>query len=249
MHYESSVWHGSVAALCPSQDSAGDGTTTLTDFTEISDGVLTNMDAATDWVTDDGKRCLDFDGTNDHVITGATPVGGAKYLAFAVKFRRLATTGSGLVCGLDRGVTGVSAGRVAIYHFTDGNLYIQFDALNYGYFAFALTDVSWHSLIIHFDGTQTGNSNRLKAWLDGVAKTLTFNGTIPAALNTFTDSKLTLGGTSGFYGRSRIDDVRVNVRLFTDDERTEIDASHGGTYAVASSGGVRMVNVRGGADQ
>jgi hypothetical protein len=32
-------------------------------------GTLTNMDAATDWVVDSGRYALDFDGSNDHVLT------------------------------------------------------------------------------------------------------------------------------------------------------------------------------------
>jgi hypothetical protein len=238
MAYQSTVWLGSIAALCPSEDSAGDGTTTLTDFTGVSNGVLTNMDAATDWVTDDGKRCLDFDGSNDHVVTDCTPVGGAKRIAFAVKFRRLATTGNGMFCGIANVLTS-TANRLIIYHFSDGNLYCQFDGGNNGYFAFALTDLNWHSLIVHFDGSQTGNENRLKIWLDGVAETLTFIGTIPAQLTTITTGRLWLGviaDSAAIYGRSRIDDVRVSLRLWSDAERAEIDASRGGTYAEASGG-------------
>ena len=35
-----------------------------------------------------------------------------------------------------------------------------------------------------FDGTQSGNANRLVGYLDGVAQFLTFSGTIPAAIST-----------------------------------------------------------------
>jgi len=59
-----------IAAWIPSLDSAGNGTTTLTDLAGSNSGTLTNMDAATDWVADTGAggvRALDFDGTNDFV--------------------------------------------------------------------------------------------------------------------------------------------------------------------------------------
>ena len=59
-----------IAAWIPSLDTAGNGTTTLTDLVGSNDGTLTNMDAA-DWVADTdagGVRALDFDGTNDRVI-------------------------------------------------------------------------------------------------------------------------------------------------------------------------------------
>jgi hypothetical protein len=57
-----------VAAWCPSLDTAGNGTTTLTDLVGGSNGTLTNMVPASDW-TDDGSGLwsLDFDGSNDYV--------------------------------------------------------------------------------------------------------------------------------------------------------------------------------------
>jgi hypothetical protein len=59
-----------VAAWIPSRDTAGNGTSTLTDLVGSNNGTLTNMDAATDWVADTGAggvRALDFDGVNDEV--------------------------------------------------------------------------------------------------------------------------------------------------------------------------------------
>jgi hypothetical protein len=247
MSYESTVWLGSIAALCPSQDTTGDGTTTLTDFAGVGNGTLTDMDAATDWVTDDGKRCLDFDGSNDHVVTLQTPIGSAKCLSFAAKWRRLATTGNGFCTSISASLTSFSVGRLGFYHFSDGNIYIQFDNTSFGFFAQSLTDLNWHSLIVLFDGTATGNANRLRVWLDGVAKTLTFIGTIPAVCPT-TSNLLFLGVTSNgtpIYGKSRIDDVRVNVRLWSDAERAEIDASRGGTYSESSGGTAGFTGIRG----
>jgi hypothetical protein len=64
-----------IAAWIPSLDTAGNGTTTLTDLVGSNNGALTNMDAATDWVSDTsngGVRALDFDGVNDYVDLGPT---------------------------------------------------------------------------------------------------------------------------------------------------------------------------------
>ena len=60
-----------IAAWIASRDTAGNGTTTLTDFMGSSPGTLTNMDAATDWVADTGSggvRALDFGDTDDRVL-------------------------------------------------------------------------------------------------------------------------------------------------------------------------------------
>jgi hypothetical protein len=59
---------------CPSRDTAGNGTATLTDLVGSNNGTLTLMDPATDWVVDTdagGVRALDFDGSNDRVAFGA----------------------------------------------------------------------------------------------------------------------------------------------------------------------------------
>lgn len=68
-----------VAAWVPSLDTAGNGTTTLTDLVGSNNGTLTNMDAATDWVADTGAggvRALDFDGTDDYVGCGSVGIVG-----------------------------------------------------------------------------------------------------------------------------------------------------------------------------
>ena len=62
---------GQIGWWCPSLDTSGNGTTTLTDLIGARTGTLTNMDAATDWVANTesgGVRALDFDGTNDEVL-------------------------------------------------------------------------------------------------------------------------------------------------------------------------------------
>lgn len=48
-----------------------------------------------------------------------------------------------------------------------------------GYVAKNVT--GWHHAAFTFDGSQTGNSNRLKIYFDGVNETATFAGTIPSA--------------------------------------------------------------------
>jgi lysophospholipase L1-like esterase len=43
---------------------------------------------------------------------------------------------------------------------------------------FSSTSTAWRVITARFDGTQTGNANRLKVWDNGVQKTLTFTGTV-----------------------------------------------------------------------
>ncbi len=81
-NFQSSIWTPAVngknpiAAWCPSRDTAGNGTTTLTDLTGNGyNGSLTNMSAGSDWVSNTeagGVRALDLDGTNDHILVSAS---------------------------------------------------------------------------------------------------------------------------------------------------------------------------------
>lgn len=60
-----------IAAWIPSLDTAGNGTTTLSDLVGSYPMTLTNMDAATDWVADTGAggiRAIDTDGSNDYCL-------------------------------------------------------------------------------------------------------------------------------------------------------------------------------------
>lgn len=80
------------------------------------------------------------------------------------------------------GITG-GGGNFTAELFNDGQLYLETAGGAYGQIALAGT--AQHHVVIVFDGTQSGNSNRLKGYVDGVLQTLAFTGTIPAALATF----------------------------------------------------------------
>lgn len=75
-----------------------------------------------------------------------------------------------------------------------------------------LSTGTWTHIVAVFDGTQSGNSNRLKAYINGIPQTLTFTGTIPAT-TTATTSNATLGATSdhgaSLFFNGQIDDTSV----------------------------------------
>ena len=53
----------------------------------------------------------------------------------------------------------------------------------------------WHVTALRFDGTQTGNANRFKAWYDGTLESLTFTGTVGTA--TTAPANITITATGG----------------------------------------------------
>ncbi|MCF6407280.1 T9SS type A sorting domain-containing protein [Chitinophaga filiformis] len=67
---------------------------------------------------------------------------------------------------------------------------------------------TWYHVAAVFDGAQTGNANRMKIYINGVAQTLTFTGTIPAITSGSTPSCI-FGGEPSASKLSVIDEVRV----------------------------------------
>ena len=246
IYQNQSIWLPTVCAVCPSQDTTGDGTTTLTDFANVSNGTLTNMDAATDWVTSDSKRALDFDGTNDHVINAYCPIAGATKLSLSCWLKK-ASSSYGPHISVSSSLTELTS-RITLQPWNDGQVYFTMSAA-FGYFA--LNDTNWHHVLVVYDGSGAANADRLKMWCDGTAKTLAFSGTIPTVIPTAL-YRLILGETSAagaLYGAGLLDDVRVTLHIPTSDERTMLSSGRGAAYAAAASGSVRLVNIRGGADQ
>ncbi|TXH01136.1 MAG: LamG domain-containing protein, partial [Candidatus Moraniibacteriota bacterium] len=110
--------------------------------------------------------------------------------------------------------------RFNINFYSDGNVYINVGTGSgepYGYFA--SNDTNWHHVVVVFDGSLSGNSNRLKAYVDGVATSLTFSGTIPATTNSNSDD-FTVGYAPlfGGYTVGKIDEVRLYSRSLTEAE-------------------------------
>jgi hypothetical protein len=70
------LWRGCIGAWAPCLGPTG---VTLRDCSQYAfHGTLTNMDAGSDFVPDNGRYALEFDGTNDHVVTAASsPVSNA----------------------------------------------------------------------------------------------------------------------------------------------------------------------------
>jgi Concanavalin A-like lectin/glucanases superfamily len=83
----------------------------------------------------------------------------------------------------------------------------------------APTTGTWYHVVMVFDGTQIGNANRLKMYVNNVQYTLTFTGTIPSVTTTST-AKLGIGNdiyTAGNFGFTNgyIDEVGIWSRALS----------------------------------
>jgi hypothetical protein len=76
----------------------------------------------------------------------------------------------------------------------------------------------WEHWVGVFDGTQTGNANRLKIYVDGVSQSLTYDAVIPATTQS-TAFPVHIGSTDGSgVWNGKIDDVRIYNRALSADE-------------------------------
>jgi hypothetical protein len=107
------------------------------------------------------------------------------------------------------------------------------DALTYGESStVAPTTATWYHVGFVFDGTQTGNANRLKIYVNGSAQTLTFTGTIPSAMTTST-AALTVGATDDAFAfmNGRIDELAIANAAWTASQMASFyNAGSGITY-------------------
>lgn len=59
------------------------------------------------------------------------------------------------------------------------NIYVSYGAFE-AYVGYNPT--GWHQVVYTYDGTQTGNSNRVKVYVNGILQTLTFGSSVPSSI-------------------------------------------------------------------
>lgn len=126
-----------------------------------------------------GKPSVRFDGSND-VLTAAlfAALNNATGYSLFVAFKIASGAGNQLVCTC----VPTANPRACSIQVTGGGLnqYADTSNANFGTVAFVdSTTVLWEAL---YDGTQPTNATKLRCWKNGVAQSLTFTGTVPAAL-------------------------------------------------------------------
>lgn len=201
---------------CPSRDTAGNGTTTLSDLADSKPGTLTNMDAATDWVADTdagGVRALDFDGSNDRVAfsSGAIASTGTSFSVSAwVKSTNLTTNQYPKVCTLQssQGTTPfeITLSAQASY----AGVAIGSGGASWGRFRnnIAWTNGSWQHLVVSYDGVSSTTAGSFRIWVNGSSATPVGADPFSPLGNTTNLGAPSSGGSSNLF-LGRLDDLRV----------------------------------------
>jgi surface protein len=129
------------------------------------------------------------------------------------------------------------ASDVAMELWSDSNVYFEVGNLSNSYGFTTNTSTDWQYLVMVFDGTQTGNSGRLKAYIDGSLLNLTYSGTIPSTSGP-SNSVFSIGNTQGIGGNfsdGNISQVQIYNRALTDQEVLQNYNATKGRYTFIST--------------
>lgn len=200
---------------CPTLDDDGNGTAQLNDLTgSENNGFLTSMDPATDWETvtaHGGTRALSFDGDNDQSVHDDVSIAAGDLTRVTLSYwmRRPLSSSVGPCFGIGDGTT---SNRMEFQPWSDNFMYVTFSSTISGRISL---DENWHHYVAVFDGTLTGNSERLKIYRDGVLQSPTYTGTIPATVSS-TPVKALIGKSQpGSFGAGLVDDARIYTRALS----------------------------------
>lgn len=182
-----------VSAWIPSRDTAGNGTTTLTDLVGSNNGTLTNFaltGSTSNWVADTnagGIRAIDCDITNDFVAVTV-----ASYSNFMLSMWINPTAFGGLPVwwGVGGFWIGLSSSKAAVS--ISGTTVTHHVTLATG----------WHHVLV------TRTSNLIQIYVDGVVGTSTGSSASATSSGTAHIANFAGQGTT-FKAQGRFDDVRL----------------------------------------
>ena len=123
------------------------------------------------WVAGKLGQALSFS-TNRSVSVGNIPaINGVNKLSMSAWIKR-GTSNARVLVGKQ-----TSNHDVTIEAWNDGSVYFQLSNGSDASGRVSLNDTNWHHVAFTFDGALAGNSNRLKGYVDGAQRTMTFSGT------------------------------------------------------------------------
>lgn len=144
-----------------------------------------------------GGRCLLFDGADDYCIAASRLYTGNPAVLTVTAWTKQSTAARIIIA---EGMVSASTDGWVIQTAIGDATAIWFFMGSSGAIAKSPTGVLSSSVLHHFawvyDGSATGNANRIKLYIDGVQQTLTFTGTVPSSIASNTDAMM-IGKYSG----------------------------------------------------
>ena len=212
-----------------STDLSGNYNGTDTNILYKYDGTPTAVDFGVGGKTLYGAR---FNGSSSYIDLGTSLLGSKSAFSVSawVNFDNL-NTQNFIFYNSESG----TGGNVGFYDYGNGSIYFQPDAstsANRGYISNSgiYTTDEWVNIVMVFDGSATGNSNRLKAYIQGTERTLTYDGTIPSSTGTSTANNW-IGGRASTKFSGDIDQVRVFNKALSSAEVSKLYGNGAGEIA------------------
>jgi len=214
---------------CPSLDTAGNGTTTLTDLSgNGNNGTLTNMDAATDWVADTdsgGVRALDLDGGDDYVEiadTVALRFTTSFSLSAWVKLSNPQASFASILSKYQGGANNRSYALLASYgQQRPALLYMDngstFNANNHVESSIGYSSGAWTHIVARYDA----GSSVADIWVDGIKVGTDTSFTSPVATST-EPVRIGTNIDANTYLDGLVDNIGAWNRVLSDSEVTQL---------------------------
>jgi len=172
--------------------------------------------------TVDNVYSMEFDGLNDYINCGFMPsLDAVQHFTINTWVNMPNVSGTKRMMGKR-----YSSAYLIAFNFTNNVLYLAVNG-SYGYANANFSINTWYNIAMVFDGTLTGNANRLKLYIDGVQQTLTFVNTVPSITYNFALNPSTFYlGTDGFstpnYYDGKMDEVAIFDYSLDSDQVEEI---------------------------
>jgi hypothetical protein len=171
-----------------------------------------------------------FDGVDDYISVPKQTafVNASQFTLMAWMKRR--TVSSKVICHQGSDLNN----DVSFELWNDGYAYFEVGNAGNTYANIANTSTNWQYMTMVFDGTQTGDSNRLKCYINGSLLNVAYNGTIPSTSGP-SNSIFSIGntqGTGGNYSDGNISVVQVYNRALSASEVQQNFNALRGRYGV-----------------
>lgn len=178
-----------------------------------STGANANLIAAPDYLTTNGG-IFQFDGVSDYAkLTNTANCFGQKTQFTAEIWCKLPNT-TRFNTILSYGDNNAYSNDILFYVY-QGKLSLQVNNGADGSADVTFTDTGWNQITIVFDGTQIGNANRLKAYVNTVAQTLSFGSyTVPTNNGQLSTQCGIAAYSTGNYNNLLLGNIAI-IRLYT----------------------------------
>lgn len=152
---------------------------------------------------------------------------------------------AGMVCWVKKasaghtiavGTSGSTTRRFCIQDWSDGNLYVGCGngAVSFASMVNPMTLNAWNCVLIGFNGLGAGNSDRLKLWVNGTPRTLSYTLSVPTSLANNLQGPFKIGQDISIYSTGHVDMTGLFRNMPTDQDAIDLYAAGvGENYVLA----------------